>query len=123
MNENKNDNSPKRYPTQLVLTIRVLVGAYVLYSVYEVMTSGEDKSMWMYLAVAFIAVAGTVILVWALKMLICGQYEGGKADKWSQENQEVESVEDVEVITEADNSVTEVGVSTEDIEEAEVKEI
>ena len=90
--KNNNNNTPKRYPTQLVLTIRVIVGAYVLYSVYEVMTSGEDKSLWMYLAVAFIAIAGTIILGWALKMLICGQYEGGKADEWSKMKAEEEQL-------------------------------
>lgn len=105
MEENKNTQenavTPKRYPTQLVLTIRVIVGAYVLYSMYEVLSSGDEKSTLMYVAVALIAVIGLIILVWALKMLICGQYEGGKADEWSKMKAEEEANSQEEVIEEA----------------------
>lgn len=76
MNENKKSN----YPTQIVLSIRAIVGAYVLYQAYLVATSKDPKSTFMWIAVVVIAVCGFGFVVTSILHFIRGEYEGGKAD-------------------------------------------
>ena len=69
-----------KYPTQAVLTIRTIVGVYVLYLAYQVITSGNKLSIPMWAAVILFIVAGSVLVVMSIKHFICGEYEGGKKD-------------------------------------------
>lgn len=74
------DNNKKQYPTQLVLTIRAIVGGYVLYQSYQILTSGDEKSLLMYLLTGVLIIGGVLILGTAIKQFVRGEYEGGKAD-------------------------------------------
>lgn len=69
-----------RFPTQLVLTIRTIVGAYVIYLAYQVITSGNELSVPMWAAVILFIVAGSALVIMSVKHFICGEYEGGKKD-------------------------------------------
>ena len=74
-------NDKKSYPTQVVITIRVIVGAYVLYNMYDILTNNTEKSILMYIVAVLMGLAGLVLVVIGVKNLIMGEYEGGRADK------------------------------------------
>lgn len=69
------------YPKQAILTIRAIVGGYVMYLAYQIITSGNEISAWMWAAIALFIVAGTGLVVTSVKHFICGEYEGGKAER------------------------------------------
>ena len=69
-----------RFPTQTVLTIRTIVGAYVLYLAYQIITSDNEVTIPMWVAVAVFIVAGVALVIMSIKHFICGEYEGGKKD-------------------------------------------
>lgn len=73
--------SPKNYPTQTVLTIRAIVGGYVMYLAYQIITSDSTKSPWMWAAVAVLLIAGALLVIMSVKHFISGEYEGGKKDE------------------------------------------
>lgn len=75
MNDKKSYNT-----TKLVLSIRVLVGAYVLYMAYGIFTSSDPKPFFVTLAAIFFVLAGGFLVVWSLLQIARGQYVGGKAD-------------------------------------------
>ncbi len=68
------------YPTQVVLTIRTIVGAYVIYLAYQIITSGSEITPLLWVAVAVFIVAGVGLVIMSVKHFICGEYEGGKKD-------------------------------------------
>ncbi len=68
------------YPTQTVLTIRAIVGAYVMYLAYQIITSDNEVTIPMWIAVAVFIVAGAALVIMSVKHFICGEYEGGKKD-------------------------------------------
>ncbi len=70
----------KSYPTQAVLAIRAIVGGYVMYLAYQIVTSGNEITPLMWAAVALFVIAGVVLVVMSVKHFICGEYEGGKRD-------------------------------------------
>ncbi|MBR6159095.1 MAG: hypothetical protein IKQ40_02240, partial [Lachnospiraceae bacterium] len=72
----KNNN----YPTQAALTIRGIVGAYVIYLAYQLMTSKDELTAIMYAAVGLFIVAGSGLIIMSIKRFISGEYEGGKKD-------------------------------------------
>ena len=74
------DEGKRSYPTQVVLTIRMIVGIYVFYLAYQIVTSPDELSilMWVFVVLFFIAGAGLVVM--SVKHFICGEYEGGKKD-------------------------------------------
>ena len=72
----KNNN----YPTQMALTIRGIVGAYVIYLAYQLMTSKDELTALMWAAVVLFIVAGSGLVILSLKHYITGEYEGGKKD-------------------------------------------
>lgn len=74
------DNKKKSYPTQLVLTIRTIVGVYVVYLAYQIITSGDEKSIPIWAAVVLFIVVGSGLAIMSIKHFICGEYEGGKKD-------------------------------------------
>ena len=69
-----------KYPTQTVLTIRTIVGAYVLYLAYQIITSKDEISIPIWIGVAVFLIAGTGLVIMSIKHFICGEYEGGKKD-------------------------------------------
>lgn len=84
----------KRYTTtQAVLSIRVLVGAYVIYMAYGILTSGNDKSIFMILAAILLGIAGAILVALSGLQLMRGQYAGGKADKGEIEAGEADLIE------------------------------
>lgn len=103
MEENKNQNN---YPTQVMLTVRGIVGAYVLYQAYSIATSDSPKTTAMWMFVVLFVVCGAGFLATSIKHYILGEYQGGKADL--AQNQDAETVE-------ADNNIT-------DSEESSVSE-
>lgn len=70
----------KNYPTQVVLTIRTIVGAYVIYLAYQIITSDSEVTPLMWAAVALFIVAGAGLVIMSVKHFIMGEYEGGKKD-------------------------------------------
>ncbi|MBR2530218.1 MAG: hypothetical protein IKE35_04235 [Lachnospiraceae bacterium] len=69
------------FPTQAVLTIRAIVGIYVVYLAYQIITSDSEITPWMWGAVGLFIVAGSGLVVMSVKRFICGEYVGGKKDK------------------------------------------
>ncbi len=80
VNEITEEPRKKNYPTQVVLTIRTIVGAYVFYLAYQIVTSGDEISIPMWAAVVLFLVAGAGLVIMSVKHFICGEYEGGKKD-------------------------------------------
>ncbi len=68
------------YPTQTILTIRAIVGGYVMYLAYQIIMSDGEISPWMWAAIAVFIVAGSALVITSVKHFICGEYEGGKKD-------------------------------------------
>ena len=67
-------------PTQAVLAIRAIVGGYVMYLAYQIITSGNEITPLMWAAVALFIVAGAFLVIMSIKHFILGEYQGGKAD-------------------------------------------
>ena len=68
------------YPTQTLLAIRAIVGGYVIYLAYQLVTSGDKMSIPIWAAVVVFIIAGAALIVLSVKHFICGEYEGGKKD-------------------------------------------
>ena len=68
------------YPTQLNLTIRAIVGGYVAYLAYQIVTSKGEMTPLMWVAVAVFIFAGVGLVALSIKHFVCGEYEGGKKD-------------------------------------------
>ena len=68
------------YPTQVALTIRAIVGGYVVYLAYQIITSKNALTVPMWIAAGVFIVAGIALVVMSVKHYICGEYEGGKKD-------------------------------------------
>ena len=72
--------SKNNYPTQIVLTIRTIVGAYVMYLAYQIITSDSEVTPFMWAAIVLFIVAGAGLVIMSVKRFITGEYEGGKKD-------------------------------------------
>ena len=70
----------KNYPTQVVLTIRMIVGIYVAYLAYQIITSKEEIASLMWIPIVIFIVAGAALVITSVKHFVCGEYEGGKKD-------------------------------------------
>ena len=79
--EEKNDKNNKNYPSQTVLTIRAIVGGYVIYLAYQIITSKSETTPLMWAAIVLFIVAGSALVIMSVKHFICGEYEGGKKDE------------------------------------------
>ena len=76
----ESETSGKKYPPQMSLTIRAIVGGYVLYLAYQIATSDNEVTIPMWIAVGLFVVAGAGLVIMSIKHFICGEYEGGKKD-------------------------------------------
>ena len=118
------ENRPKqtrRFPTQAVLTIRVIVGAYVMYLAYQIVTSGEEKPWYIFIFVVLFVVVGILMIAFSLKHLILGEYDGGKADHYEEDNAEEEEViSSVEAAVNTGNKLIEEQDAAEAIEENKI---
>lgn len=73
--------SKKPYPSMGILSIRIIVGLYVLYNMYQVITSKGEKAVYLYVIVALLSVVALALVGTSLVHYIKGEYSGGKADK------------------------------------------
>ena len=69
------EEETNNYPTQTVLTIRAIVGGYVLYLAYQIITSGNDITPFMWIAVAIFILAGAGLIIMSIKHFICKEYK------------------------------------------------
>ncbi len=76
-----NEQKGPVYPTQLSLTIRTIVGAYVIYLAYQIITSPDELTPFLWAGVILFIVAGSALVIMSVKRFILGEYEGGRRDK------------------------------------------
>ena len=80
------NNAPKPFHgnTQIILSLRVIVAGYLLYTSYSLVTDymkGNSMPLWgLLLSVITFSVFAIIVGGLALKALIKGEYVGGKAD-------------------------------------------
>ena len=68
------------YPTQLALGIRAIVGGYVLYLAYQLITSENELTTLMWIFAGVFVIAGSGLVIMSVKHFLSGEYEGGKKD-------------------------------------------
>ena len=119
--ENVQDTKKKSYPSKGMLSIRIVVGAYILYNMYEIIVSDSEKSVLIYVLVAALTVAAGIIIVMSIIHYIKGEYSGGKADKAKNEDATISAVktdsEDVTIsadIAESEDEQIDVKMSNDD---------
>ncbi|MBR6452343.1 MAG: hypothetical protein IKS87_06525 [Lachnospiraceae bacterium] len=118
------------FPTQAMLTIRVVVGGYVLYLAYTLIRDRETSTMpsWALILSLIVFIAGGVgVIAHSAYLYFKGMYAGGKADTGSDEDgtdvntEASETQADVKAIeaagTEADVNAVEAGGNRADTED------
>ena len=95
-NNDKNNEaaSKSKYPTSIMLFLRVFIGGYLRYLAYQLIST-TDTSMSMPVKYGFCSVfiiAGLGLIILSLKMMIKGQYQGGFGDV--SEDDEIEEKSD-----------------------------
>jgi len=91
--DNSEEKKSKFVTNQTVLTIRVLVGGYVAYLGYDIIKT-EEKALVSTIFAGLFIVIGAFLVIWSLKKLIKGEYQGGKADIISDDKSIVEADND-----------------------------
>ena len=71
----KTEEDENNYPSQTVLTIRAIVGGYVLYLAYQIITSENEVTPLMWAAVVLFIVAGAGLIIMSIKHFICKEYK------------------------------------------------
>lgn len=94
----KGNDTGKRLPGQNSLMIRILVGAYLLYTSYSLLDSfinGGDTNKYIMgvFTIAF-AIIGVLLVFFSGRDLYRGKYVGGKMDPETKDEAEDESDED-----------------------------
>lgn len=84
------ERKSKFYNNQTVLTIRVLVGGYVIYLAYQIFTD-PNKNTWTTIFAGLFVIIGAFLVIASLMHLIKGEYQGGKADVSDSEENEVKA--------------------------------
>lgn len=59
------ENGGKGKTTQLVLTIRVVVGAYLVYLAYQIFTSENELTIPIKICAALFVVIGAALVIWS----------------------------------------------------------
>ena len=93
MEQNKDNEKKKiptkQLPTKLTLTIRLLVGAYLLYTAYGLFPGATSPTEENHLFLAFFmvvfAVIGVMLLVVSGRSLLQGRYVDGELDAGEEE--------------------------------------
>ncbi len=111
-----------KLPTKGMLTIRVVVGGYLMYLAYSLFTdSGSSMPRWQIVAFsAFFVIAGAAIIGLTAYLYFNGMYEGGKwdvpeeEDESSDDSASVVDTEAVEVVSEEEKASEEERVTVEE---------
>ena len=69
------EEEQNNYPSQTVLTIRAIVGGYVMYLAYQIITSDSEKTPLIWAAVVFFIIAGAALIIMSIKHFICKEYK------------------------------------------------
>jgi len=80
---NNNEKKSKRYlPTQSMLSIRVVVGVYLIYLAYDIANTEAltVSRIGIILFCILFVIAGIVLVITTVRSFIRGEYIGGKAD-------------------------------------------
>lgn len=93
MEQNKDNEKKKiptkQLPTKLTLTIRLLVGAYLLYTAYGLFPGAtsptEENHLFLAVFMIVFAVIGVLLLVVPGRALLQGRYVGGELDAGEEE--------------------------------------
>ena len=90
MNDNKDKKAKKALPTQGMLGIRLIVGGYLVYLAYDILSTESVMvpRVGIILFSILFVIAGSVIVVLTLRSFIKGEYIGGKADDTEDEYEE-----------------------------------
>lgn len=116
------EKKKKVFTTQTSLSIRIIVGAYILYNMYQIYTSDSEKSVFIIVMMILLSVVSLALIVFSVKNFIMGEYVGGKADKSQEEEMPeiAETAEDVDFTeTAEDANVTETAKDADFTEEIE----
>lgn len=85
----ENGQNGRALPTKVMLTIRVLVGAYLLYTAYSLIggvVGGEGRDKYFFGAfIVFFTIAGIFLMIYAGRDLLRGKYIGGAMDDTPQD--------------------------------------
>ena len=107
----------RRFPTRLMLLIRVAVGGYVLYlsyTLYRDRAQGGIQPLPLALILAIFVICGVGVIAHSAYLYLKGMYEGGPADV------EVDGEEDTdETATVADQTLSTEGAVDGDFTEVE----
>lgn len=89
MNDNR-ENKKKYLPNQSMLMIKAVLGGYLVYLAYDIMSTeiltGPRIGIMMF-CVLFV-IAGMILVITTIRSFIRGEYIGGKADFTEEENEE-----------------------------------
>lgn len=93
------NNTPNR-PTKVLLGIRILVSAYILYLAYGIITDDTPKSWYIWIFVVIFVGAGLTLITLSAKALIKGEYIdgafGAEEEVEATDSDSVESVAEIE---------------------------
>lgn len=92
--QQENEKEKNYLPTKVTLTIRVLVGGYLLYTAYSLIdalksNTGQQKLFFGAFLVLF-TVAGGFLVIQGVRALAAGKYAGGAMDTSIEEESAVE---------------------------------
>lgn len=90
MNNNKDKKTKNSLPNQSMLAIRAVVGGYLIYLAYDILSTESVTAprIGMILFCILFVVAGIVLITTTLRSFVKGEYIGGKADYTEDENEE-----------------------------------
>lgn len=90
MNNNKNKKPKNSLPNQSMLAIRAVVGGYLVYLAYDILSteSVTVPRIGMIIFCILFVVAGIVLIVTTVRSFVKGEYIGGKADYTEDEYEE-----------------------------------
>ena len=89
MNDNK-ENKKKYLPNQSMLAIKAVLGGYLVYLAYDIMSTEilTGQRIGIILFCILFVIAGSILVITTVRSFIKGEYIGGKADFTEDENEE-----------------------------------
>ena len=90
MNSEKENKSRKYLPNQSMLAIKVILGGYLVYLAYDIMSTEiyAGPRIGIVLFCILFVVAGIFLIITTARSFIRGEYIGGKADIMEDEYEE-----------------------------------